>query len=153
MNIKVLALDPGRTTGYAMGDISETGKMLIVTGEAVWDHHALMAQLEWYKPHVIIYERFDFRRSPKYQRDRVDLFPRELIGVVELYAESTNDIRLDTQSASQAKGYFSDRKLKDDGVYRVSKPHANDAARHLLHWYTFGPGYKYNVEGYEYGGR
>jgi hypothetical protein len=154
MEIKALALDPGRTTGYAMGHIEEKGKMIVVTGEMEWNHAALLAQLEWYKPHIIIYEKFDFRRAPKYQRDKVDLFPRELIGVVELYAAQHEDeVKLYTQSASSAKGYYIDKKLREDGVYRVAKPHANDAARHLLHWYTFGPGYRFNVDGFEYGGR
>lgn len=153
MNIKTVALDPGRTTGYSMGDISEVGKMIVVSGEMEWTVGQLLAQLEWYKPHVIVYEKFDFRRSSRYQRDKVDLYPRELIGIIELFGENNEDVRLDTQSASTAKGYFTDRKLKEDKMYRTNMPHANDATRHLLHWYTFGPGYKFNVKGYEYGGR
>ena len=152
MDIKVVAFDPGRTTGYAMGDIDEKGKMLVVTGQVEFTRAALLTQLEWYDPDVIVYERFDFRRSNRYQRDKVDLYPRELIGIIELYGEThSGSVRLDTQSASAAKGYFTDRKLKEDGVYKPGKPHANDAARHLCHWFTFGPGYKYNVEGIESG--
>lgn len=152
--MKIVALDPGRTTGYAMGHIDDHGKMIVATGQHEWKHSDLLQHLKWYEPDVIVCESFDFRRSPKYQRDKVDLFSRELIGVVELYITMAENCTLHMQKPATVLGrncYFTDRKLKEDKIYKPAKPHANDAARHLLYWFTFGPGYKYNMEGYQVG--
>lgn len=146
--MKVVALDPGRTTGYAMGDISEDGHMIIATGQHKWSQRDLHNNLEWYQPDYIVYETFEYRRK----KDRADLYPRELIGVIELYADVEN-IRTHTQSPSSAMTYFTDTRLKEDGVYKPGKPHANDAARHLLYWFVFGPGYKWNQKGFSVGSR
>lgn len=146
--MKVVAFDPGVTTGYAMGDINEDGKMLVVTGQEKWSQRDLHNNLEWYKPDYIIYESFEFRRNRK--KDRVNLYPRELIGVIELYAD-VNNIRAHVQTPSQVMVYYTDQRLKEDKVYKPTKPHANDAARHILYWFTFGPGYKWNLKGFEVG--
>jgi hypothetical protein len=46
-------------------------------------------------------------------------------------------------------GYFTDKRLKTDNIFKEGRPHSNDAARHLLHWFQFGPGFQYNELGYE----
>jgi hypothetical protein len=147
--MKVVAFDPGITTGYAMGDINEVGKMLIATGQQKWTQKGLFDNLEWFKPDRIVYESFEFRRK---SRDNLELFSRELIGVIELYAD-VNKVPTHVQSPSQVMMYFTDSRLKKDGAYKPGKPHANDAVRHLLYWFQFGPGYKWNQEGYEVGAR
>lgn len=147
--MKVVAFDPGPTTGYAMGDIDECGKMVVATGQNKWSERDLHNNLEWYKPDYIVYESFEYRRK---SRDKLVLYSRNLIGVIELYAD-VNNIRAHVQGPGHVMTYFTDRKLKDDEVYKPGKPHANDAARHLLYWFTFGPGYKWNQEGYVVGAR
>ena len=47
------------------------------------------------------------------------------------------------------KCHWSNEKLKAARVYKVANEHANDAMRHLLYWWTFGPGFKYNTNGFE----
>jgi len=147
--MRVVAFDPGVTTGYAMGDISEDGFMVIATGQEKWSQKDLYNNLEWYKPDYIVYESFEFRRK---SRDNLVLYSRELIGVIELWAD-VNNVRTHVQAPAHVMSYFTDGKLKDDNIYKPSKPHANDAARHLLYWYTFGPGYKWNQGGYSVGSR
>src|SRR5215831_12175089 len=80
--IKVIALDPGVTTGHAVGVIDD-GKLGAVSGQDTWDEYQLYLQLKFAKPNVLIYERFEYRRD----RDRAELFSRNLIGVIHLYAQ------------------------------------------------------------------
>lgn len=155
-SIKVVSLDPGVTTGYASGYI-EDGKLKVVSGQGRWKEYELYLQLQLLNPDIIIYEEFHYRRN----LDRAELFPRNLIGVINLYAQEraathinaecdTRPVEVYTQTPAQGKsGQFSDDNLKKANMYKVANPHANDAMRHLLYWFVFGGGYKYNTQGYE----
>lgn len=155
-NIKVVCFDPGVTTGYAHGVIND-GTLGCVSGQAKWTEYELYVQLKLYYPDIIIYEDFVYRRG----QDRAELFPRNLIGVINLYnQERANEwvdedgnhrpVEVYHQTPSQGKGgQFSDKVLKESRMYKEANPHANDAMRHLLYWFTFGPGFKYNTNGYE----
>lgn len=145
--MRLLALDPGVTTGYCNGLI-EDGLMVVVTGQHRWSQRDLYESIKLLDPEVIVYESFEFRRG---SRDNLELYSRELIGVTELYIDQHDGVSGHVQSPSQVMMYFTDKKLKADGIYKPGRPHANDAARHLLYWFTFGPGYKYNTKGYESG--
>jgi hypothetical protein len=149
--LKVVSLDPGITTGHASGVITD-GKMGVVSGQDVWNEYELYTQLKFVKPNVIICEKFDFRNVKK-SRDRVELFPRNLVGVVHLYVQEceANDVPVEfyEQTPAQVMGFFTDRRLKEEHLYKVAHEHANDAMRHILHWFMFGAGFKYNTGGYE----
>jgi hypothetical protein len=142
---KVLALDPGVTTGYATGIIRD-GFMTVTSDQEVWNHLDLHIFLNGFQPDHIVCERFDFRQKV----DKLELFSRELIGIVQLYVrmhEAENKLYM--QSPGEVlRGYFSNARLKEDAVYNRGKPHANDAMRHLLHWYQFKQGYRFNQRGY-----
>lgn len=153
--IKVVSFDPGITTGYATGRIDD-GKLGAVSGQAQWNEYTLYVQLKLLSPDIIVYETFEYRRG----QDRAVLFSRNLIGVINLYIQerahlaelhNTHDPVVGyTQTPAQGKsGQFSDKVLKEAKMYKTANPHANDAMRHLLHWFTFGGGYKYNTNGYE----
>lgn len=141
----IIALDPGVTTGYATGKIEE-GQMKVVTGQERWVHSELWGFLEDSQPDVIISEMFEFRNKA---RTGLELFSRELIGVVhlycQLYMENTEPYM---QMPSVIGGFFTDDRLKKDNIFKEGRPHANDAARHLLHWFQFGAGFQYNTAGY-----
>lgn len=146
--IKVHAFDPGITTGYATG-IIEKGEMGVVSGQMRWKEFELYAELKQSDPDIIIYERFDYRNNRhKYRADNVELFPRNLIGIIEMYKgerQSVNaPVTVYAQTPAQGKGHFNDTLLKKHNVYKVANPHANDAMRHLLTWWLFGAGYQYN---------
>jgi hypothetical protein len=152
--IKVIALDPGVTTGYVSGLI-EHGKLKLASGQAAWNELQLYSQLNLGKPDIIVYERFEYRaaRHGAYGNlSNVELFPRNLIGVINLYLQQNPEVICYTQMPAFAVGknaYFSDNKLKTAGVYKVANPHANDAMRHILQWWQFGPGFQYNTNGFE----
>jgi hypothetical protein len=68
------------------------------------------------------------------RRDGLDLTPREYIGVVKLMAQRHDGVKLYSQSASEAKSFVKDPKLKALGWYQetVAMGHARDALRHLI---------------------
>lgn len=144
--MKAVAFDPGRTTGYAQG-IVDDGKLLVVTGQHKFSQSDLFTHLEWANPNVVIFERFEFRKKA---RKGLDMYPRELIGVIELYCQQKN-VKVVKQMPAQVMGYFTDARLKEAFLYKMGKPHANDATRHILYWFKFGSGFQYNTRGYEAG--
>lgn len=149
--LKAVAFDPGITTGYAVGILGD-GMMHVRAGQEKWRHLDMYNQLVIGQPDHIIWEKFIFRKH--YQHEGVELYPRELIGIIHLYMQQQNTLKPNSvvgyqQNPMKSSGSFhSNSKLKEDGVYMTGKPHAMDALRHLLYWYTFGPGYKYNTKGY-----
>ena len=138
--MNVLSLDPGITTGYAIGMI-EKGEMHVISGEAKWNHAEIYRNLlEDLKPSYIICERFEHRHGNR-GRHGVELFPREIIGVVQLYAQMNGaEIRLQMPMKSSPTTYFNDERLKELAVFKSGRGHANDAVRHLLFWAKFKGG-------------
>jgi hypothetical protein len=140
----VVAFDPGVTTGFARGTWSD-GLMTVKVGQHDLDHIELYDQLDLLKPKYVITEEFEFRNRA---RKGLELVSREYIGIFELWCQRNKRL-LFRQKASRALGqYYSNDKLKHDKLYVASKPHAMDALRHLLHWYTFGFGFQFNRDGY-----
>lgn len=150
--ISVIALDPGGTTGYAWGSI-EAGLMTISTGQAKWRVSDLWLELHSTCPDIIVMETFKYRNRA---RSGLELISVELIGVVHLYEELRNSDEnqhrvevFDQTPGAVLNQYYDKRKLEKSGLWHQAMPHANDAATHLLHWYSFGPGYKYNLKGFQ----
>ena len=140
-----VAFDPGVTTGAAVGTL-EDGKMFVRSTQHRLDHLQLWQQLELLKPDYVITEDFEFRRKSP---EGLILYSLELIGVMEVWT-ALNKKPLFRQKASQGKGYYTNTILKANLVYQAGPryTHAMDAVRHLLHWYTFGWGYQFNVAGF-----
>ena len=119
----IIALDPGITTGIA--ELRYNDKIRI--------DHLKVPHLEFYhyllsrEPSEIVYESFVYQR-----RNKVVLYPVEVIGVIKLYA-AVADIPAYSYSASQAKGLITDDKLKKMGLYEPGLKHGMDALRHLMY--------------------
>ena len=144
--IRVLALDPGKTTGFAQGRIDD-GLMIVSSGQLEYSPFQLYLAMKLAEPTHLVYESFEFRR---HARDKLELYSCELIGIIKMFAEETEcDIK--PQTAAQGKAHFTDAKLKSALIYKPNKPHANDAVRHLLQWFQFGQGFQFNTRGYESG--
>lgn len=120
--------------------------MVVGNGQYKWDVKEMMQYLLEQRPRVLIYEGFMYRNR---SRAGLELFSRELIGVIKLYGATDATCEVIEQSPSYAlAGHWTDKNLKEAGVYAVANPHANDATRHLLQWYSFGPGYRFNSLGF-----
>lgn len=136
MNL-TLALDPGRTTGYALGFRDD--ELQIAYGETRFSHVELYDWLDEVSPAYVICESFDYRRLKD-----ADLYPCELIGVIHLFCER-NEIPYYFQKPSVQgdKAYWTDAKLKELELYKAGTEHGRSALKHLLYWLQFGHGAQY----------
>jgi hypothetical protein len=131
--LRILAIDPGGTTGWALADSVEHvhGDSIRSTGqcdsELVWQ---LLSQI---KPKLIVYERFDYRPM----KIKVDLTPVEVIGVIKEYARQ-QEIPTIPQGQAEPKFSFDNKELRELGAYQTALPHANDAIRQLFYYMEFG---------------
>jgi len=124
----LIALDPGITTGIAtLSDYPTGPRELIASRQVKCSHLQLWKLLQIQEPTEIVYESFIYQR-----RNKVELYPVEVIGVIKLYAE-TYDIPLYVQSASQAKGFITNEKIKKIDLWEKGQVHGMDALRHLLY--------------------
>jgi hypothetical protein len=147
-----LALDPGITTGYAVGeiwghdpdtndDVDSQGRFrFLYADEAKLSEAGLWYLLCSISPAFLIAESFEFRQNT---RDNVELFSRNLLGVSRLWTElAHSDFR--SQSPSEGKGFYTDKKLRQLGYYSRGKVHARDATRHLLYFMAFKGGSRFH---------
>ena len=149
--MRLLALDPGATTGWALfvkGAPTERYRSGQVGTDKVWRllETAKMATNEageldedGYVDLTIICESFQHRQLPK-----VDLTPVEVIGVVKEWARQ-NNIEIVWQTAAQGKAFFDNKRLEALGVLKRPATHwrhANDAMRHMMWYLGFGKGVK-----------
>ncbi len=119
-------IDPGGTTGVCIVEGGwEFGQ---ISGEA--HHKALFDLLVERQPSIVICEHFTYRRD---QRTNLDLRAREYIGVAALYCQIT-DTELVMQMPAHAKGLIDNKKAKILNIYKPGKPHATDAARHVMYY-------------------
>lgn len=109
----------------------------------------LWNRLEFFRPRFIICEDFDFRGGHQRAATGIEYFPIQLIGVSRLYAvKAHHQCGIFLQKAAQGKAYYTNNVLRQSGLLprglATSTPHGIDALRHLLQWFTFGSGFKYN---------
>lgn len=141
--VKVIAIDPGVTSGYCYAHVEPKKSMDYYAFQIVDDVDDLWRRLADFQPRYIVMEDFEFRQGR--QRSGINLFPKELIGIARLYSLLAKEIcAVELQKASQGKSYYTDTMLKHQKLYRRGIPHAMDASRHLLHWITFGSGFALN---------
>jgi hypothetical protein len=144
-----LVIDPGITTGFVYGEFEDTVIKLHPFQKKV-NCYELSLWLEFLRPENIICEDFEFRRG----LDWVELFPVQLIGVVNCFVESYHGYHapiLKMQKAATVFGhgaYFNDKKkLQELVIYKPQtggdKNHMMEAMRHFAYWYHFGAGHRY----------
>jgi hypothetical protein len=139
--MKVMAIDPGKTTGYCYGQIYQD-VLEYYPFQRIDEVDDLWEKLTTFQPRFIIIEDFEFRKQ---SRAGLVLFSVELIGVTRLYSLiAQHQVTVFIQKAAEGKGYYRDETLKSKNLYKRGIPHAMDASRHLLQWYTFGYGYQFN---------
>jgi hypothetical protein len=139
---RILAIDPGVTTGYCLAVHEDPNLIYLSYGERKLNVNDFWNVLAMTSADYLICEDFEYRNRA---RAGLDLTPVKLIGLVELYTWSWQFIdrgEVFFQPASQGKAHYTDEKIKELGIYRKGTNHGKDACRHFLQWLTFGPGYK-----------
>lgn len=148
-NYRVLAFDPGGTTGWAMydglflPDLDGDKPRLVEQRHTVGhlgphEHHdELYEFLEESAIHnfAVVWESFEFRQGK--QRDNLNLISKEYIGVLKLFVKQRH-CRAKSYTAGASKGFVPDKgpqanqKLKVMNWYTPGWKHANDASRVLI---------------------
>lgn len=145
----VLALDPGKCTGYSLA-AHDAETFHICYGEKYLDPRQFWRFLDHTLPNdkecYVVYESFEFRQGK--QHAGIDLYPRELIGILKLHRTFHVDMTHQLYSQSPdiqggKKVYFTDAKLKQLDLYQRGVGHGRSAVKHLLWWFYFGPGFKF----------
>jgi hypothetical protein len=147
---KILAVDPGHTTGYVIGefepekfnamkiynDPSELSVSLNIVRVGEWTS---MEELEdllldlFHKTDVVVCERYVIypNRAESHVGDQLET--PQIIGIVKWLAWRICCVDVVEQSASQAKQRWPDSRLeKYYPMARIYSPHIQDALRHLL---------------------
>ena len=136
----ILAFDPGHTTGWAFFDRG----LMVVSGEidttsisACMDNTQPL--LHSFHPHVVIME--DYRIYKWRQKHHVgsELLTTQIIGCLETLAIQDFVNFVIKQPAHIAKGFCTDKKLKEWNYYIPGQRHARDAIRHGCYYILFGP--------------
>lgn len=143
MTQKILALDPGGATGWALFHdlhLAAHGQLPGPGPEPGPHHGALWTLLHntWHAAPVqgqlhIICERFDHRN-----REAASLISKEYIGIVKLFLEEVPAYtELTWQGADQAKKFATNEKLRKMGLLispMIANKHALDAVRHFVYY-------------------
>lgn len=144
-----IVIDPGITTGFVKGIFRDNIIELYPFQERL-NCYQLFEMLDDYRPQDIVCEDFEFRRGLAW----AELYPVQLIGVVNCFVESFYELMIPTLKMQKAatvfgKGaYFDDKKkLQELRIYKPQtggdKNHMMEAMRHFAYWYHFGAGHRY----------
>lgn len=127
----VLAVDPGKSSGYAVfdGESLYCGQIEGISENETVD--LLLDVLEEYGCGVVVLEDFILRSSVK-TRDL--LSPVRINAAISygLHSGGWVGVAVELQTATDAKGVLTDARLRRKGLWVPGKDHANDAIRHML---------------------
>lgn len=147
----IVAFDPGGTTGIFEVSINSAGES---RGSALQlgpePHHiALLDHLDRLNGDcdklIVVFETFEYRNT---SRVGLVLDSVEYIGLIKTWCQQ-NDVQCFAQSPSMAKGFASDKILKEIGIYSTNFRHANDAARHMVYFIVNNKEFNAKAKPYE----
>lgn len=147
---RVLALDPGETTGacvfegHKLVDARQlqTGLMplaAVSVRQYIRNWHIKVCGDPDINPSVVdTVVTEDYRVYSWKAKDHAwqGLHTPRLVGAIELICHD-EDVQLVKQSAQIGKGFCTDDKLKAWGLYQVGERHARDAIRHAVQYLLF----------------
>lgn len=133
----LLAFDPGETTGCCVfkdGKPSEFMQLPSVnkkTREYEWS--IIEEFIDKVNPDAVIIENYRIYAHKLEQHSSSDVPTLQLIGVIKYMLHKRN-IPYKLQMAQQAKGFVTDAKLKEWGMWDIGHKHARDACRHCVYY-------------------
>lgn len=141
---RTVALDPGGTTGLAVFDNGKlTHSRQCPTGDVYLLGPKFIQLLTSLEPERIVLENYLVYSWKSSSHSWDDMHTSRLIGAIECWAGGQQiPVPLYKQTAQQAKGWATDERLKDWGMYDEGLRHARDAVRHGIYWSLFGPSKK-----------
>jgi hypothetical protein len=142
---RILALDPGETTGFAVFDsLPKAGRRVdwveidqVKTGNPEEAVEALVRLFDECRPDRVVYESYHVYDWKKEQHVWSPVFTVQVIGCIWTLCR-LRKIPFSTQSAQNAKGFWTDDMLTKYHLYQRGLRHGRDATRHALHFLCFG---------------
>lgn len=134
-----LCFDPGHTTGWAafsQFDLISAGE--IDTDDMSKATHEVELLISEYQPDAIIIEDYRIYRHRAKHHAGSDMLTTRVIGCIETLAIICHIPHIVKQPAHIAKGFCTDKKLKEWEMYRKGEKHAVDAIRHGCYFLLFG---------------
>lgn len=131
----VVAIDPGKTTGYVIADspfaIAEAGDAIRI--ENVIEILALLKRMNQLE--VVVCESFSLYAGKKDAQSFADMPSSQIIGMLKEWCR-TNEVRLEMQSPA-ARKLVTKEMFKATPFAKATRGlhHAKDAAQHLLLYY------------------
>ncbi len=134
----VLALDPGKTTGYCVFigyTLHQSGQ--IDTSTITEGSKAILGLITGHKPNLVVVEDYRVYSWKAKQHSFSDLHTSRLIGSVETLCALNNLPEPVKQMAGTVKQFCSNERLEEWGFYVKGQPHARDAIRHACYYILF----------------
>jgi hypothetical protein len=135
----VLCFDPGHTTGWAVfynNELLESGEIQTKSQiDVLTNADPLYGR---YKPTVVVMEDYRVYKWRKDHHVGSEMLTTQVIGGLELLAVQNWIYHIIKQPAQVAKGFCTDKKLKDWGFWQSGERHARDAIRHGCYYILFG---------------
>lgn len=135
---RILAIDPGETTGVALMSGPTLAQASQVAGPLWGQVNSIRFICQPIKPDIVIIEAYRVFPWRLQQHTWSSLFTARLIGALEFVCA---DIGIDltiNQAPGDAKAFSTDEKLRAWGYWQPNKKHANDAIRHAVYYLVFG---------------
>lgn len=134
--MRILAIDPGRTTGVAWGEIDRTWRVVSPAWAQyktydMMDITYILNLISTVQPDVVVIENFIPRTLS------ADMWPMTIIHVIQWEVSQGNYWNgmftgtLVMQEPNE-RSIINDVRLKKMELYQPAQPHANDAMRHLV---------------------
>lgn len=131
--LRVLALDPGDTTGWCVFDGGELNRADQMPGTPL----NIAKLIDAAKPDVVVIEEYRIYGWMTQQHAWSDVPTLRLVGAAEL-ACAERGVALVKQSPKNVKPFCTDEKLKRWEIFQTRRKHANDAIRHAAFFLLFG---------------
>lgn len=134
-----LCFDPGHTTGWAHYKgytLTKSGEINTNDiGEATIEVELLISE---YQPNIVVIEDYRVYKWRAKHHAGSDMLTTRVIGCIETLALICHVPDIIKQPAHIAKGFCTDKKLREWGLYKIGEKHARDAIRHGAYYLIFG---------------
>ena len=134
-----LCFDPGHTTGWAAFNhfhLKDSGE--IDTNDITKATHEVELLISEFRPDMIVIEDYRVYKWRAKHHAGSDMLTTRVIGCIETLATMSQYPHIVKQPAHIAKGFCTDKKLKEWEMYIKGQKHARDAIRHGCYYLLFG---------------
>lgn len=139
VNATVLCFDPGHTTGWAVfkgATLADSGEIGTHSIEEVLENAYPL--IDEHEPWVVVMEDYRVYKWRKDHHVGSEMLTTRVIGALEMLCLQLQVNDIIKQPAHIAKGFCTDKKLKEWGFYQTGMRHARDAIRHGCYYTLFG---------------